>query len=68
MIHPAIGASPISLIMNPITDPAATTTKTWAIIAKQVTLQTLLAKVQTPITFKDKTYKTTIQDLQVKLI
>jgi len=40
IIHPAIGASPISLIMKPITDPAATTTKTWAMMAKQVTLQT----------------------------
>jgi hypothetical protein len=43
MIHPAIGASPISLIMKPMTDPAATTTKTWAMMAKQVTLQILLA-------------------------
>jgi hypothetical protein len=47
MIHPAIGASPISLIMKPMTDPAATTTKTWAMMAKQVTLQTLLANAKT---------------------
>ncbi|KAK5630333.1 hypothetical protein RRF57_006048 [Xylaria bambusicola] len=31
MIHPAIGASPRSRMMKAITDPAATTTKTWAI-------------------------------------
>jgi hypothetical protein len=32
--------------MKPMTDPAATTTKTWAIMAKHVTLQNMLANSQ----------------------
>jgi hypothetical protein len=32
MIQPAISGSPRSLMIKPITDPAATTTYTWAVI------------------------------------
>ena len=36
MTQPARGASPNSLMMKAMTEPAATTTKTWAMMAKQV--------------------------------
>ena len=35
IIQPAIAPSPRSLTMNPITDPAATTTKTCAMMLKR---------------------------------